>query len=262
MEDKNQINLSGKQSDVTYPTYTPPTILTVVGPGSQPFVTQMVSVFTVPAGCIYFEGLLVAGGGAGGREAWNGATTLTWTSGGGGSGAWCRFRVTQTSFTAGSTMYQLNVGCGASNNALWTMANGAATDFNLFGGGMLTRVLGGNSGANDQFEGDGGNGGTLDAVFNNYVIEYGDGETGTKAKHFSPTIFATTAVSTGTGGWSAYGSPGRAVVYGNAQSDHGKNASGSGAGGGGCANDMLFGPKTFYGGTGAPGYAQIIFYYQ
>lgn len=260
MEDKNQINLSGIESSGNALAYTPPTVITVKGPVSNPFTPSVPSIFTVPIGCTYLEGLLVAGGGAGGRENYQ-PSLLTFASGGGGSGAWCRFRLTQADFTSGSTIFQLTVGCGASNNAIWTMAKGADTEFSLFGGSTLIRVIGGDSGANDVFDGTGGNGGILDPAYTNYVTTYGNGQTGITAKHFSPTIFATTAVWTGTGGWSPFGSPGKGPFYGALQSTNGASASGFGAGGGGCANAQFLNAN-FYGGTGAPGYARIVFYYQ
>ena len=251
---KNEQNRLPTSSSTLPSTVLPQTLTYSGGPAGAGLYTYN---FTVPLFCIYFEVLLVGGGGHGGTEDQQ-TSTLSWSGGGGGAGGWARARITNTQFIAGTTQYELKVGSGAVSNASQDDAQGGSTSLRKAGVDVLV-VTGGTSSLRNQFVGEGGVGGTVTVGLSN-VMEYAQGEKGKSSGHIGSVIL-TQNVYSGDGGRSPYGNHGLGFWLGALFKQNGNNASGFGAGGSGAVNDHQFFPGTFYGGSGATGYASVSFYF-
>ena len=216
--------------------------------------------FTVPAKCQYIKVLLIGAGGHGGSEDPQ-FSFLSWSGGGGGAGAWGRLLIQKSQFTAGTTQYKVRVGHAANASAVWQDAKGGDTSFLSSGGTVYATAFGGDSAANNQFEGQGGTGGTFSQTA--YYLENARGQNGSDAQHHYQSLLVTDKVISGMGGTHSYGSAGTSVVKGTGMFDPGRPAVGYGAGGSGAVHmNNIPGNPTLYGGNGAGGYACIEFYYQ
>lgn len=249
---KNEQNRLPSTNSALSPSVLP---YTLTYSGGAPGSGQLSYTFTVPLFCTYFKVLLVGGGGHGGSEGPQ-TSTLTWVGGGGGAGGWAIALVTSAQFSAGSTQYEVRVGSGAVSNAGQDDAQGYSTSLRKAGVDVVV-VTGGVSGANNQFAGTGGVGGTV-TTGPAYVIEYAQGEQGKAGVSIGNP--ATQNCCNGDGGRSPYGNRGLGTWRGPFISGNGQNGSGFGAGGSGAAKDMAF-AAPFYGGSGATGYASVSFYF-
>lgn len=231
--------------------------------------------FTVPEGCLYFTVLLVGAGGMGGSN--KEITSVRYNpAGGGGSGAWARLLLQSSDFIAGTTSFKIRVGHQAtyflsgSPPAPTFDLKGGDTSFRSSAGVAYVTAEGGDTGQIDTFFKGPGDGGDVTGTF--YLVESGKGEWGQPGMELEGYTAGVVTHSVfglnGMGGTSPFGTRGYSFfkesnLYSN-KSENGANAVGYGAGGAGSFTDSNYGTAGdwVYGGNGAPGFAEVTFYYQ